>query len=353
MQEHWELETGGSEFPVQAFTSYMADCLLDARREQRVGMGVFTGTAHSVKGLEFRVVLVLDGHWQLQQQDQLEEERRLFYVAMTRAKDCLVLFHRHGANNPHLRHISGEACLHREGPGSGSYPLRGYATLGLPDLFLSFAGRKGEDHRVHAVLQELHADDTVALAESKQRLTHKGATVASLSQRGRAKVERIAGSGIEGTVLAMVRRSVEDEDEQYREKNRTATWEVPLVELSWDRGVGAHGGSKPVGVRVNRTVTPCPDTDPVERAAGLTQLSVPKGMSSPAFIAFPTGTFPAGSLAGRYRKLVHNRSCFRLTGQATAVGERGPARHCPAPPPPTPCNWFQPGRLTMGCGSHC
>ena len=241
MQEHWKLETGGSEFPVQAFTSYMADCLLDARREQRVGMGVFTGTAHSVKGLEFRVVLVLDGHWQLQQQDQLEEERRLFYVAMTRAKDCLVLFHRHGANNPHLSHISGEACLHREGPGSGSYPLRGYATLGLPDLFLSFAGRKGEDHRVHAVLQELHADDTVALAESKQRLTHKGATVASLSQRGRAKVERIAGSGIEGTVLAMVRRSVEDEDEKYREKNRTATWEVPLVELSWDRGVVRTG----------------------------------------------------------------------------------------------------------------
>ena len=241
MQEHWELETGGSEFPVQAFTSYMADCLLEARREQRVGRGVFTGTAHSVKGLEFRAVLVLDGHWQLQRQDQLEEERRLFYVAMTRAKDCLVLFGRHGANNPHLRHISGEACLHRKGPGSGSYPLRGYATLGLPDLFLSFAGRKAEDHRVHAVLQELHAGDTVALAESKQRLTHKGATVASLSRKGRAKVERIAGSQIEGIVLAMVRRSVEDEEETYREKNRTATWEVPLVELSWDRGVARTG----------------------------------------------------------------------------------------------------------------
>ena len=85
MQEHWKLETGGGEFPVQAFTSYMADCLLEARREQRVGKGVFTGTAHSVKGLEFRVVLVLDGHWQLQRQDQREEERRLFYVTMTRA----------------------------------------------------------------------------------------------------------------------------------------------------------------------------------------------------------------------------------------------------------------------------
>ena len=109
------------------------------------GKGVFTGTAHSVKGLEFRVVLVLDGHWQLQRQVQLEEERRLFYVTMTRAQDCLVLFHRHDADNPHLRHIVGEACLHREGPRSGSYPLRGYATLGLPDLFLSFRGTEGPE----------------------------------------------------------------------------------------------------------------------------------------------------------------------------------------------------------------
>lgn len=241
MLEHWELETGGSKFPVQTFTSYMADCLLETRREQRVGKGVFIGTAHSVKGLEFRVVLVLDGYWQLQRRDQLEEERRLFYVAMTRAQDSLVLFHRHGADNPHLRYISGEACLHREGPRSGSYPLRGYATLGLPDLFLSFTGRKTEDHRVHAVLQELHAGDTVTLAESKQRLTHHGTTVASLSRKGRAKVERITSSGIEGTVLAMVRRSVEDEEEKYRSENRTANWEVPMVELTWKRGIARTG----------------------------------------------------------------------------------------------------------------
>ncbi|MCY3657695.1 MAG: RecQ family ATP-dependent DNA helicase [Caldilineaceae bacterium] len=237
MQEHWELETGGSEFPVQAFTSYMADCLLETRREQRVGKGVFTGTAHSVKGLEFRVVLVLDGYWQLQRRDQLEEERRLFYVAMTRAKDCLVLFHRYHADNPHLRHILGQACLHREGPRSGSYPLRGYATLGLSDLYLSFAGRKAESDRIHEALPNLHAGDTVMLETSKRKLSHNGTTVASLSRKGREKVERIAGSKVQGTVLAMVRRSVEDEDEKYREKNRTTTWEVPMVELSWNRGI--------------------------------------------------------------------------------------------------------------------
>ncbi|MYC64228.1 MAG: RecQ family ATP-dependent DNA helicase [Caldilineaceae bacterium SB0661_bin_34] len=237
IQEHWKLETGGSEFPVQTFTSYMADCLLEIRREQRVGDGVFTGTAHSVKGLEFRVVLVLDGHWKLQGQDQLEEERRLFYVAMTRAMDSLVLFRCQGADNPHLKHLTGEACFFREGPNSGSYPLTGHAILGLQDFYLSYAGRKEENHHIHAALRELHAGDTVVLETSTGRLNHNGTTVAVLSRRGRDKVNQIAGSAVEGTVLAMVRRSVEEENEEYRASNRTASWEVPMVELSWEQGI--------------------------------------------------------------------------------------------------------------------
>ena len=237
MQEHWELETGSSEFPVQTFTSYMADCLLEIRRDQRVGAGVFTGTAHSVKGLEFRVVLALDGHWKLQGQDQLEEERRLFYVAMTRAMDGLVLFRRQGADNPHLKHLTGEACFYREGPNSGSYPLTGHAILGLQDFYLSYAGRKEENHHIHAALRELYAGDTVVLETSTGRLNHNGTTVAVLSRRGRDKVNQIAGSAVEGTVLAMVRRSVEEENEEYRASNRTALWEVPMVELSWEQGI--------------------------------------------------------------------------------------------------------------------
>lgn len=239
IQAHWELETGGSEFPVQAFTAYMADCLLEIRREQRVGNGVFTGTAHSVKGLEFRVVLVLDGHWKPKQQNQLEEERRLFYVAMTRAMDGLVLFSGQGADNPHLRHLTGEACFHREGPKSGSYPLTGHAILGLQDFYLSYAGRRAENHCIHAALRELHAGDTVVLETSTGRLNHNGTTVALLSRKGRERVKQFTASEptVQGTVLAMVRRGVEDEEEKYRHQNRTATWEVPMVELSWDRGI--------------------------------------------------------------------------------------------------------------------
>lgn len=56
-------------------------------------------TIHSAKGLEFRTVIVVgmeEGLFpvgnSMQEQDELEEERRLFYVAVTRAKQKLYLF---------------------------------------------------------------------------------------------------------------------------------------------------------------------------------------------------------------------------------------------------------------------
>jgi DNA helicase-2/ATP-dependent DNA helicase PcrA len=57
-------------------------------------------TIHSAKGLEWKIVYVLhasDGKIPLErsffQPEQMEEERRLFYVAMTRAADWLYVCH--------------------------------------------------------------------------------------------------------------------------------------------------------------------------------------------------------------------------------------------------------------------
>ena len=49
--------------------------------------GIFLGTAHAVKGLEFKHVFILDGGWQ----GADEAEQRLYYVAMTRAIETLTL----------------------------------------------------------------------------------------------------------------------------------------------------------------------------------------------------------------------------------------------------------------------
>lgn len=60
--------------------------------------GVTVATMHSSKGLEFHTVFILDAnegiipHKKAVLPEDIEEERRLFYVAMTRAKEALYIF---------------------------------------------------------------------------------------------------------------------------------------------------------------------------------------------------------------------------------------------------------------------
>ena len=54
-------------------------------------------TMHASKGLEFRIVFIVSANakiipsWRCQSEKDIQEERRLFYVAMTRAKENLVI----------------------------------------------------------------------------------------------------------------------------------------------------------------------------------------------------------------------------------------------------------------------
>jgi DNA helicase-2/ATP-dependent DNA helicase PcrA len=59
--------------------------------------GITIATMHSAKGLEFKIVFIVDAnegitpHKKAVLEADLEEERRLFYVAMTRAKEYLYI----------------------------------------------------------------------------------------------------------------------------------------------------------------------------------------------------------------------------------------------------------------------
>lgn len=70
---------------------------LKAGRQKTSDSVVFT-TMHSAKGLEYQVVFVIDAnegiipHKKALKEADIEEERRLFYVAVTRAKDHLYVF---------------------------------------------------------------------------------------------------------------------------------------------------------------------------------------------------------------------------------------------------------------------
>lgn len=78
---------------------YKEQLLLQARSRNEKGFGVSLMTMHSAKGLEYRVVFILDAnegitpHHKAVLEPDVEEERRLFYVAMTRAKERLHLYY--------------------------------------------------------------------------------------------------------------------------------------------------------------------------------------------------------------------------------------------------------------------
>jgi DNA helicase-2/ATP-dependent DNA helicase PcrA len=71
----------------------------DPDDEQRKENAVVLSTVHSAKGLEWSAVIIIDlvedrfpSRKAMQRPEDLEEERRLMYVACTRAKECLTLF---------------------------------------------------------------------------------------------------------------------------------------------------------------------------------------------------------------------------------------------------------------------
>src|SRR5206468_1755526 len=89
-----------TESPFERLQLFLEEIALDTEREEEdenTGDAVTLITMHSCKGLEFPHVAVVgieDGllpHSRSKEEGTLDEERRLFYVAMTRAMQTLTL----------------------------------------------------------------------------------------------------------------------------------------------------------------------------------------------------------------------------------------------------------------------
>lgn len=82
---------------LDGIAEYIRQC--DKDRQNNTSDGVHMLTMHSSKGLEYKIVLVMDvcegiiPYNKSILDEQIEEERRLFYVAMTRAKEKLYLLY--------------------------------------------------------------------------------------------------------------------------------------------------------------------------------------------------------------------------------------------------------------------
>lgn len=98
-----ELQESAREFKTcEEWFSYMEEYKEELKRQsadrKNTADSVTVATMHSAKGLEFHTVFIVDAnegiipHKKAALPEDIEEERRLFYVAMTRAKEALYIY---------------------------------------------------------------------------------------------------------------------------------------------------------------------------------------------------------------------------------------------------------------------
>lgn len=236
--QEWTDETGNNPQPVRRVENYFYETLADQYRSRNLENGIFLSTVHSIKGLEFDHVFVLDGSWQKKTGAEMEEERRLYYVAMSRARETLQLFAINNSSNPHVRVLAGDYLISREiAPVRKSPQLTPhYALLGMKELFIDFAGIKKENHPTCIAIQELTTGDHLTIKQQDNSLylhNDAGVSVACLSKNGQARWQHHLDTIQRIEVIALARRYKTDiNDNDFQKRCRRESWEVPIVELS-------------------------------------------------------------------------------------------------------------------------
>ena len=233
--DQYALETGGSELPAAHFIEWLVEWSREFRRRQT---GLLLLTAHSSKGLEFDHVALLDGGWNRSgHDDDIDAPRRLFYVAMTRARKTLTLLRMQGRHRLLEQLAELPAVLVREDRGVPDVPPalgRRYSPLGPKDVDLGFAGRHPPNASVHRAIAALSPGDEVSLRQAAERwevCDRHGQVVGRLAK---ACAPPAGMRFLSGQVKAVIVRRRADSEPEYQAALRCDRWEVVLPELVFE-----------------------------------------------------------------------------------------------------------------------
>ncbi len=184
--------------------------------------GLYLGTVHSAKGLEFRHVVLLDGSWDSRAENS-SDERRLYYVGMTRAAETLTLGE-FDCGNPFSQTVAEQTMV---GECSGSYMPeleRRFSQLSESEIDLSFTARHDSEHQIHQSVARLKEGDTLSCQRNGDRyefLDRQGCVVARSTKKfaPEFQIEQCE-------VAAILIRSIRDIDKKYLDQHRVERWEI-------------------------------------------------------------------------------------------------------------------------------
>lgn len=187
-------------------------------------------TAHRAKGLEFEHVLVLDGGgWR----GRSDDERRLFYVAMTRARRTLTLCEAIGGHHPFINEADGLSLRSRPQPSPiqvGALDRRTW--LADPgQVVLSWPGWFAPGAPIHRALAALDVGSLLVLRSRTdgkpgwELVDANGVVVGRMA----SKFEPPAGEILEVRVAAILVRHARHEEAGLR----STRWELVLPEIDY------------------------------------------------------------------------------------------------------------------------
>ena len=238
--EEFALETGNGEMPVDHFIEWLAEWGREVRRRQH---GLLLLSGHRAKGLEFDHVAVLDGGWnRVEPGEDPDEARRLYYVAMTRARQTLTLARMQGPHRLQEALVGHRSSLQREPadlpPGPPALGYR-HVRASLRDVDLGFAGRQDARRPVHRAIAALSPGDRLearAVAGGIWELLDRAGTAVGRLAKG---FQPPTGTRCrEARVFAIVQWSREASEPRYRDTVRSETWEVVLPEFVFELDPG-------------------------------------------------------------------------------------------------------------------
>jgi ATP-dependent DNA helicase RecQ len=240
----WQEITGDAQMPIAMLIEYIYEALEEQRREQSIGEGVFLGTVHAAKGMEFDHVMIPADGWMVRDNFRgPEEQRRIFYVAITRARNTLSVFYDRKLRNDYAKELTGDHVYRRSAPVLAHLDegllRREYAVLGLSDLYLGYAAGFYPSAAIHRSLARQYAGTEVFLRRRNNRvdvLTGEGTCIARLSKNARDKWNNMLDDVHRVSISAIVRRTKEDETAGYAERCRCDAWEIPLMEVVSEGG---------------------------------------------------------------------------------------------------------------------
>ena len=187
-------------------------------------------TAHRAKGLEFDHVLLLDGGgWQ----GRTDDERRLYYVAMTRARKSLTLCEAIGGLHPFVKELGGLAVRVRPTPQAPEpEAIRRVWTADPEKVVLSWPGYFPPGAPIHRALAALDVGSPLSLrprentAQGWELVDGNGTVVGRMSSKFQPPAGRIVAVRVAIVLVRHARESAQD-------GLRNVSWELVLPEIEY------------------------------------------------------------------------------------------------------------------------